>query len=139
MPNETLPAERVDGSVSTKGLRFGGALWITAGLICTGLLIFVFVGENRLGENPGLAAMVLAGAVAALLTGSLLLARPGLGVVRWSTVVGVAWLLAFGSLMLTTLNGPERGPTLSSGLITTFGVASALATFRAGRSGRRLA
>jgi hypothetical protein len=47
------------------------------------------------------------------------------------------WLLAFGSVALTSLNGPERGPTLSSGLITGFGVASALVTFQAARSGRR--
>ena len=139
MADETLPAERVHGSVSRDGLRLGAALWVIAGLICAGLFVFVFVGENLLTQNPGLSAMVLGGAVAALLTGRLLLTRPGLGVVRWSTVLGLVWLLAFGSLMLTTLNGPERGPTLSSGLITGFGVASALVTFRAGRSWRRLA
>ena len=120
-------------------LRLAGALWIIAGVICAGLLIVVFVGENLLAQNPGLPAMVLGGAVAALLTGGLLLARPSLGVVRWSTVLGVAWLLAFGSLWLTTLKGPESGPMLSSSLITGFGVAAALVTFRAGRSGRRLA
>ena len=134
MPNETLPAKRVQGSVSTDGLRLGGALWVIAGVICAGLFVFVFVGENLLAQNPGLSAMVLGGAVAALLTGRLLLARPGPGVVRWSNVLGLAWLLAFGSLMLTTLNGPERGPTLSSGLITGFGVVAALVTFLAGRS-----
>ena len=131
MPNETLPAERDLGSVSTHRLRLGGALWVTAGVICAGLLIFVFVGENLLTQNPGLSAMVLGGAVAALLTGGLLLARPSLGVVRWSTVAGLAWLVAFGSLTLRALNGPDRGPTLSSGLITGLGVASALVTFRA--------
>jgi hypothetical protein len=139
MADETLPAERVHGSMSTDGLRLGGALWVIAGVICAGLFVFVFVGENLLTQNPGLSAMVLGGAVAALLTGRLLLAHPGLGVVRWSTVLGVAWLLGFGSLMLTSLNGPEFGPTVSSGLITGFGVASALVTFRAGRSGRQLA
>ena len=138
MPNETLPAEPVHESVSSDGLRLGGALWVIAGVICAGLFVFVFVRENLLTQSPGLSAMVLGGAVAALLTGRQLLARPGLGVVRWSTVLGVVWLLAFGSLMLTTLNGPERGPTLSSGLITFFGVASALVTFRAGRSVRPL-
>ncbi len=120
-------------------LRLAGALWIIAGVICAGLLVVVFVGENLLAQNPGLSAMVLGGAVAALLTGGLLLSRPGPGVVRWSTVLGVAWLLAFGSLWLTTLKGPESGPMLSSSLITGFGVAAALVTFRAGRSGRRLA
>jgi len=137
MPNETLPAERVPESMSTDGLRLGGALWVIAGVICAGLLIFVFVGENLLAQNPGLAAMVLGGAVVAFATGGLLLARPSLGVVRWSTVLGLAWLLAFGSLWLTTLKGPESGPMLSSGLITGFGVAAALVTFWAGRSARR--
>jgi len=137
MPNETLPAERVHGSASTDGLRLGGALWVITGVICAGLLIFVFVGENLLAQNPGLSALVLGGAVAAFLTGGLLLARPGLGVVRLSNVVGLAWLLALGSLTLRALNGPEGGPMLSSGLITGFGTASALVTFRAGRSGRQ--
>jgi hypothetical protein len=122
--------------VSTDGLRLGGALWVIAGVICAGLLIFVFVGENLLAQNPGLAAMALGGAFVAFLTGGLLLARPSLGVVRWSTLLGVAWLLVFGFLMLRALTGPERGPVLSSGLITGFGVAAALVTFRAGRSGR---
>jgi len=139
MANETLPAERVHGSVSTDGIRLGGALWVVAGVICAGLLLVVFVGENLLAQNPGLSAMVLGGAVAALLTGGLLLARPGLGVVRWSSVLGLAWLLAFGSLFLSSLNGPETGPMLSSSLITGFGVAAALVTFRAGRSWRPLA
>lgn len=122
--------------MSTDGLRLGGALWVIAGVICAGLLIFVFVGENLLAQNPGLAAMVLGGAFVAFLTGGLLLARPSLVVVRWSTLLGVAWLLVFGFLMLRALTGPERGPVLSSGLITGFGVAAALVTFRAGRSGR---
>ena len=122
--------------MSTDGLRLGGALWVIAGVICAGLLIFVFVGENLLAQNPGLSAMVLGGAFVAFLTGGLLLARPSLGVVRWSTLLGVAWLLVFGFLMLRALTGPERGPVLSSGLITGFGVAAALVTFRAGRSGR---
>lgn len=138
MANETL-TELGDGSASSDGLRLGGALWVIAGVICAGLFFFVFVGENLLVQNPGDSARVLGGAVAAFLTGGLLLARPGPGVVRWSTVLGVAWLLAFGSLWLTTLKGPESGPILSSSLITGFGIAAALVTFRAGRSVRRLA
>ena len=133
MPNEILPAERVHGSVSTNGLRLGGALWAIAGVICAGLLIVVFVGENLLTQNPGLSALVLGGAVAALLTGGLLLARPGVGVVRWSSVLGLAWLLAFGSLMLMGRNGDDPDPMISLSLITGFGVAGALVTFWAGR------
>ena len=137
MQNEMRPVEGADASVNAEGVRVGGALWIIAGVICAGLLIFVFVGENLVAQNSGLSAMVLSGAVVALLIGGLLLVRPGPGVVLLSTVVGVAWLLAFGTVMLMALNGPDRGPTLSSGLITGFGVAGALVTFRAGRSGRR--
>ena len=139
MANETLPAELADGNSTTEGLRLGGALWIVAGVICAGLFVVVFVGENLLAQNPGDSARVLGGAVAAFLTGGLLLARPGPGVVRWSSVLGLVWLLAFGSLWLTTLKGPESGPILSSSLITGFGIAAALVTFRSGRSGRRMA
>ena len=139
MANETLPAELGDRSASTDGLRLGAALWVIAGVICAGLFIVVFVGENLLAQNPGDSARVLGGAVAAFLTGGLLLARPDRGVVRWSTLLGVAWLLAFGSLWLTTLKGPESGPIVSSSLIAGFGLAAALVTFRAGRSGRGLA
>jgi hypothetical protein len=124
---------------TTDGFRLGGALWVVAGVICAGLLTVVFVGEGLLAQNPGLAALLLGGSLAALLTGAGLLARPGRGVVRWSAVLGLAWLLAFGSLWLTALKGPETGPMLSSGLIAGFGVAAALVTFRAGRSRRRLA
>ena len=139
MPNETLSAERAQRSARTDGLRFGGGLWVLAGVICLGLFVFVFVREGVLTQNPSLSAMVLGGAVAALLTGGLLLSRPGRGVVRWSSVLGVAWLLAFGSLWVTSLKGSEGGPMLSSGLIAGFGVAAALITFWAGRSWRRLA
>jgi hypothetical protein len=138
MPNDPLPGEGNPRSAITERLRIGAALWVIAGVMCAGLLVFVFVGEDLLAQNPGLAVLVLGGAIAALLTGGLLLARPGRGVVGLSNVVGVAWLLAFGSVAVRALDGPEGGPVLSSGLITAFGVAGALVTFRAGRSERRL-
>jgi hypothetical protein len=114
------------------GLRLAGALWIIAGLTCAGLLIFVFVGENLenpgiLLQNPALPALVVAGAIVGLLIGVQLIARPGPGVVRWSTVAGVAWLIVFGSLALTRLDRP--GPLLSTSLITGFGVAGALVAY----------
>jgi len=109
-----------------------------AGVTCAGLLVVVFVGENLLLQNPGLSALILSGAVAALLTGGLLIARPGPDVVRWSTVVGVAWLLAFGSLTVTALPdpGPDLGPLLSLTLIIGFGIAGAIVACWSGRSGR---
>jgi hypothetical protein len=113
-------------------LRLAGALWIMAGLTCAGLLSFVFIGENihdlgALLENPGLPALVLGGALVAFLIGSLLLARPGPDVVRWSNIAGVAWLIGFGSLVVNALGGDEVGPVVSSSLITGLGIAAALA------------
>jgi hypothetical protein len=114
------------------GLRNAGALWITAGVVCAGLLIVVFVGENlrdlgALLRNPLPPALVLAGAVVALSLGILLILRPGPGVVRWSTLAGVAWLVIFGSWALTALDEP--GPRTSTLLITGFGVAGALVAY----------
>jgi len=120
-------------------LRLAGALWIIAGFVCVGLLIVVFVGENLanltiLLQNPALPALVAGGAIVGLLIGVLLIARPGPGVVRWSTVVGVVWLIVFGSLALTRLDKP--GPLLSTSLITVFGVAGALVAYWSRTAGR---
>lgn len=116
------------------GTRLAGALWILAGLACAGLLSFVFIGENvnDLGAvlaNPAMPALVLGGALVALLIGILLLTRPGPGVVRWSTVAGVAWLIGFGPLVVAALSGDESGPLLSSSLITGLGLAGALVAY----------
>ena len=122
-----------------RGLRLAGAFWISASVVCAGLLIVVFIGENlnHLGillKNPALPALVLGGAVASLLIGVLLIARPGPGVVRWSTAAGVAWLIVFGSLVLTRLDKP--GPLISSSLITGFGVAGAVVAYLSRTAGR---
>jgi len=98
-------------------LRLAGALWILAGVACAGLLMFVFIGENihdlgALLENPALPALVLGGALVALLIGSLLLTRRGPDVVRWSSLAGVAWLIGFGPLVVAALGGDEFGPLL---------------------------
>ena len=86
-------------------LRLAGALWIMAGVVCAGLLSFVLIGEriNDLGAllaNLALPARVLGGALVAFLIGGLLLTRPGPNVVRWSSLAGIAWLIAFGPLVL---------------------------------------
>jgi hypothetical protein len=78
-------------------------------------------------ENPVLPALVAGGAIVGLTIGVLLIARPGPGVVRWSSVAGVAWLIVFGALALTRLDRP--GPLLSTSLITAFGVAGALIAY----------
>jgi hypothetical protein len=119
-----------------------------AGVTCAGLLSFVLIGEhiNDLGallENPALPARVLGGALVAFLIGSLLLIRPGPNVVRWSSLAGIAWLVVFGPLVVTTVTaaqgGYEIGPVVSSSLITGLGIAGAVvghlsrATRRLGR------
>jgi hypothetical protein len=121
------------------GHRVAGALWILAGVICLALLIVVFVGENlanpgNLLRNPALPALVAGGAIVSLLIGIRLIARPGPEIVRWSNVAGVAWLIVFGSLVVTRLDKP--GPLTSSTLITGFGVAGALAAYLSGRAAR---
>jgi hypothetical protein len=116
------------------GLRLAGALWIMAGVTCAGLLLFVFIGENindlgALLENPALPALVLGGALVALLIGSLLLTRPGPDAVRWSNLAGVAWLIGFGPLVVGALGGDESGPLLSSSLIAGLGIAGAVVAY----------
>jgi len=113
-------------------LRLAGALWLMAGVTCAGLLLFVLIGEHihdlgALLKNPGLPALVLGGALVALLIGSLLLTRRGPDVVRWSSLAGVAWLIGFGSLIVAALGSSESGPLVSSSLITGLGVAGAVA------------
>ncbi len=114
------------------GIRNAGALWIAAGVVCAGLLIVVFLGENvrdlgALLRNPFPPALVLAGAIVALSLGALLISRPGPGVVRWSSAAGIAWLIIFGSWTLTALGDP--GPRTSTLLITGFGVAGAIVAY----------
>ena len=117
-------------------LRLAGTLWLMAGVVCAGLLSFVLIGEhiNDLGAllaNLALPARVLGGALVAFLIGGLLLTRPGPNVVRWSSLAGIAWLIAFGPLVVTSvaaaLDGYEFGPVVSSSLITGLGVAGAVA------------
>jgi hypothetical protein len=117
-------------------LRVAGTLWILAGVVCAGLLSFVLIGEhiNNLGAllaNLALPALVLGGAIVAFLIGGLLLTRPSPNAVRWSSVAGIAWAIAFGPLVVRTvaaaLGGHEFGPVVSSSLITVFGIAGAIA------------
>jgi len=112
--------------------RRAGALWILAGPACAGLLLFVFVEEHLrdvgvLLRDPALPALVLGGAIVGLLLGVLLIARPGPRIARWSSIAGVPWLIAFGSLAIRSLGGPG---VISSGLLTGLGVANALAAYR---------
>jgi hypothetical protein len=86
--------------------------------------------------NLALPARVLGGAIVAFLIGGLLLARPGPNVVRWSSLAGIAWLIAFGPLVVTAimgaLDGSEGGPVVSSSLITGLGIAGSVVAYWSG-------
>jgi hypothetical protein len=125
------------------GLRNAGVLWILAGVVCAGVLIFVFGRENLqnlsvLLQRPALPALMLLGAIVAVAMGSLLIARPGAGAVRLSSVAGIAWLIVFGSLPLRSPQTSDPGPVLSIGLIVGFGVAGAVVAYWS-RRGERFA
>jgi len=114
------------------GLRTAGALWVTAGVVCVGLLIVVFLGENvkdlgALLRDPIPPAVVLAASVVALSLGVWFIRRPGPDVLRWSTVAGVAWLIVFGSWAFIARD--DAGPLTSTLMIGGFGVAGALVAY----------
>ena len=138
MTHDAAPAERAPQRTNAGDLRLGGALWVIAGVCCAGLLLFVFVRENLLMASLGLSLLFLAGAVVALLTGALVIARPGRGVVRWSSGVGLAWLLVFGSVAAPGIvkPDPDRDPLVSLAMVIGFGVAGAVTTFWSARSFR---
>jgi hypothetical protein len=127
-------------------LRLAGALWVMAGVTCAGLLSFVLIGEHindhgALLANLALPARVLGGSLLAFVIGGLLLTRRGPNVIRWSSLAGIAWLIAFGPLVVTSvaaaLGGDEVGPVVSSSLITGLGIAGAIVGHLS-RSTRRL-
>lgn len=104
---------------------------MAAGVCCAGLSA-VILSENlgtlgTLVRDPYVPILVLAGAVTGLLLGVRLVTRPGPGAVRASTVAGVVWLIAWGSLAVRTIGtAGELGPKVSSSLIGALGVAGAL-------------
>jgi len=100
------------------GLKVAGGLWLIAGLSCAMLALFT-VGEPVM-------ALFVGGAIVGLTIGALLLARPGPGVVRWSSVSGVAWLIAFGAYTLAQLD-KQYLPTAV--WLTAFGLAGALVAY----------
>jgi hypothetical protein len=114
------------------GLRLAGALWLMAAVVCTGLLIVVFLGENvrdlsALVRDPVPPLLVLAGAIVSWPLGVQLVRHPGPRVVRWSTIAGVGWLLVYGVWAIQAFNVvDDTGPRTSILMIIAFGVAAAL-------------
>jgi hypothetical protein len=100
------------------GLKLAGGLWIIAGL--SNLVIaFVTFGEPVM-------ALFVVGAIVGLTIGGLLIARPGQGTVRGSSVAGLAWLIAFGAYTLIQLDKQYLSTAV---WLLAFGVAGALVAY----------
>jgi hypothetical protein len=117
-----------EGSCDMGALRLAGVLWIIAGLSSALLLVFVL-------DNPLYTAIMGGGAVVGLVIGGLLIARPSVGVVGWSNIAGLVWLIAFGGLTVVNLDKPI-GQVFGVVWLTVFGVGGALAAYlRRGAAG----
>ena len=103
------------------GLKLAGGIWIIAGVKSAGMVFGVW-------DEPILLVFALGGAIVGLTIGYLLVARPGADVVRWSSVAGLAWLLAFGALTVVQVV-LQMGYVLSMALHTALGVAGALVAY----------
>jgi hypothetical protein len=102
-------------------LKVAGGLWIIGGLSSASMVFGVL-------DEPGLLVLGVGGAVVGLTIGALLLARPGPGVVRASSVAGIAWLVAFGALTVIEIT-MEMGYVMTAVWIMAFGVAGALVAY----------
>lgn len=96
--------------------RGSGALWLIAAVSSGGIAFFL--------DQPLDLAIFVGGAVLAGLLGLAMLVRPSPRWVRWSNLLGIAWLVAFGAVILTRLSLPIE-QLLSVVWILAFGVAAA--------------
>jgi len=100
-------------------LKVAGGLWIVAGLSSAATLFGV------IGEFPQMPLM-LGGAIVGLTIGTRLVRRPDPTVILWSTVAGVAWLVAFGALTWWEI-ASKMGYEGTAIWLTAWGVAGAVA------------
>ena len=100
--------------------KLAGVLWLIAGISSGGIAFFLI--------DPLDLAIFIGGAVLAVLLALAMLVRPSPSWVTWSNVLGVAWLLAFGALILTKLSLPLE-QLLSVVWIFGFGVAGAVVAY----------
>jgi len=78
--------------------RLPGVLWLLAGVSSGGIAFFLV--------NPLQLAVFIGGALLGVLLALAMLIRPSPSWVTWSNMLGVAWLVAFGAVLLTSLSLP---------------------------------
>jgi hypothetical protein len=100
--------------------RLPGVLWLIAGLSSGGIAFFLV--------DPLDLAIFIGGAVLAVLLGVAMLLRPSRSWVTWSNLLGAAWLLAFGAVILTSLSLPIE-ELLSVAWVLGFGLAGAAVAY----------
>jgi hypothetical protein len=100
--------------------RFSGVLWLIAGFSSGGIAFFLV--------DPLDLAIFIGGAVLAVVLGLAMLVRPSPSWVTWSNLLGAAWLLAFGAVILTSLSLPIE-ELLSVVWVLAFGIAGAVVAY----------
>ena|SRR5918996_2523167 len=100
--------------------RLAGVLWLIAGISSGGIAFFLV--------NPLDLAVFIGGAVLAVLLALAMLVRPSPSWVTWSTLLGAAWFLVFGGVILTKLSLPIE-QLLSVVWIFGFGIAGAVVAY----------
>jgi hypothetical protein len=100
--------------------KMAGALWLIAGISSGGIAFFLV--------DPLDLAIFIGGGVLAVLLALAMLVRPSPSWVTWSNLLGAAWLLAFGAVILTSLSLPIE-QLLSVVWVLAFGIAGAVVAY----------
>jgi len=100
--------------------KLAGLLWLVAGISSGGIAFFLV--------DPLDLAIFIGGAVLAVLLALAMLVRPSTSWVTWSNLLGAAWLLAFGAVILTSLSLPIE-ELLSVVWVLVFGLAGAVVAY----------
>ena len=100
--------------------RLAGVLWLIASISSGGVAFFLV--------DPLDLAIFIGGAVLAVLLALAMLVRPSPSWVAWSNLLGSAWLVAFGAVILTSLSLPVA-ELFSVVWVLAFGLAAALVAY----------
>jgi hypothetical protein len=100
--------------------KLAGVLWLIAGISSGGIAFFLV--------DPLDLAIFVGGAVLAVLLALAMLVRPSPSWVTWSNMLGAAWVLAFGSVILTSLS-LRIAELLSVVWVLVFGLAGAVVAY----------